>query len=265
MGYRTPTPLRVRVPGTRTQAANPNFSYAGNVSWHKKLRENMRQLSIIITLFLQLSFSFGQADIDTVYLDSKWKETSKDNSVYFRTIVKDSTGLYDCKDYWISGELQMEGKFSALYPQTRQGEFKWYHKNGQTRQIINYKDNNSVGLIRKYNSQGDLELEYIYKIDSLDNSKKFMSRINDFQYYVSNNLRYPELSRKASIEGKVMTKFYINNEGKVEGLEITESVNSQLDNEAKRVITSYKKWPIPLYKGNSTYIELSFPVIFMLH
>ena len=223
----------------------------------------MRQLRILILLLIPIPYSFGQS-VDTVYLDSNWKETLKEKSVYYRVISEKSNGLYNCKDYWITGELQMDGNFSSLYPQTRQGEFKWYYKNGVIQQVINYIDNNSTGLIRTYDSNGNIDLEYIYKIDSLDNSMKFKSRINDFRYHVGNNLRYPENARKAFIEGTVMTKFYINKQGEIDRFEITESVNDLLDKEAERVIRSFKKWPIPKYKGENTFIELTFPVVFYL-
>ena len=135
---------------------------------------------------------------------------------------------------------------------------------GDLRQVINYKDNNSTGLIKIYDSNGKLDIEYVYKIDSLDNSRKFKSRINEFRYHVGNNLRYPEKARLAFVEGTVKTKFYVNKSGEVDRFVITDSVNDLLDKEAERVIRSFKRWPIPKYNGESTFIELTFPIVFYI-
>jgi protein TonB len=68
----------------------------------------------------------------------------------------------------------------------------------------------------------------------------------------------------AEIEGKVIAKFYIDNSGKISRLTILKSVNEELDNEAKRVIESYRKWPIPRYKGKNSNFEIVIPINFIL-
>ncbi len=224
----------------------------------------MKKFKIILFLLFITFYLNGQSIIDTVFLDSKWKETTYEHSIYYRTIYKDSDGLYTVKDYWKTGEIQMTGKYSALLPETRQGKFTWYYKSGNIKQIINFKNNNILGLVEKFDTKGNLDLQYIVITDSLDNAKEFHTRINDFRYFVEHKIRYPKNSRNDLIEGEVLTKFYINKKGDVERLTILKSKNEELDNKAKRVILSYKKWPIPIYKGEATYIEFIFPVIFAL-
>ncbi|MBN2260296.1 MAG: TonB family protein [Clostridiales bacterium] len=201
---------------------------------------------------------------DTIFLDIKWEKASKDNFFYYRVLTKDSNDIYECKDFWRTGEIQMQGKLSSLYPQTRESKFCWYYKNGNLRQTINYRNNKIVGLIQNYDTTGKFEFEYIYDIDSLDNSKRFKQCINNFGYYVSKNLKYPKNSLMSEIEGKVLTQFFIDNTGNITKFSIVKSVNEELDNEARRVIYKYKRWEIPKYKGENTFFEIYFPVIFSL-
>lgn len=225
----------------------------------------MKHLLLTATLLFAILCVNGQSNvIDTVYLNSKWEKTIKANATYFRTISKDKDGLYDCHDYWITGELQMTGKLSCLYPETRDGDYVWYYKNGEVQRRIKFFNNKIVGSVKLYRPDGQFDIEYITYIDSLDNCKKVRSAIDNFRYFVSNSLVYPKQSQNAGIEGTVITHFYLNQDGEVERLEVIQSVDSLLDNEAMRVVQSFKKWSRPIYQGKKIYLELTFPVIFAL-
>jgi len=224
----------------------------------------MKYLFNIFTLLFLTNYSIGQISIDTIYLDSKWEKSGKDNYDYYRVLIKQRNDWYDCKDFWKSGEIQMEGKLSSLYPQTREDEFKWYHKNGNLRQIIKYKNNNIIGQVQIYDSNGNFEFEYVLLSDSLDNAAKMKISLSDFRNHISQKLKYPKNSRMAEIEGKVIAKFYIDNSGSVSRLTILKSVNEELDNEAKRVIESYRNWPVPRYKGKNSNFEIVIPINFIL-
>jgi TonB family protein len=205
----------------------------------------------------------GQS-IDTIYLDSRWNKTNKNQYTYFRVLTKVNNELYECKDYWKSGEMQMSGKLSSLYPETREDKFIWYNKNGSIKQIIFYRNNQQVGLVKSFDDKGDFEFEYCSNLDSLDNSGDVKRSINNFWYYVSKKLKYPKSAIQSETEGKVVTQFYINEAGEVFRFEIVKSVNEEMDTEARRIVLSYNKWSIPRYKGKNTKIFCSFPIIYQL-
>jgi len=219
------------------------------------------QFTILIFLFLTCNL-FGQFKPDTTYFNSKWEPSSIDDYQYYRTITLEKDGLYSCKDFWKSGELQMKGKLGSIKPQSREGEFQWFNLNGTIKQKIIYRNNEIIGQVEKYDSLGNLDFKYVVSLDSLDNSREFYNSINNFVLFISENLNYPQKSKKAGIQGKVITSFYIDNTGKVSRLIIKNSVNSEIDNEAKRVIMKYKRWPIPKYNGENTSIEFEFPINF---
>ena len=47
---------------------------------------------------------------------------SKENCTYRRVLTKEDDGYFKCNDYWITGELQMSGKYRDLNFQTSRKE-----------------------------------------------------------------------------------------------------------------------------------------------
>jgi TonB family protein len=60
--------------------------------------------------------------------------------------------------------------------------------------------------------------------------------------FLANNLKYPELSRKAGTQGTVEVDFTVEPDGKITNIEITKSISKELDAEAMRVVSSMPKW-----------------------
>ena len=224
----------------------------------------MKHSLSILAFFFLAHFAFGQTSTDTVYFDSKWEKASKDNYEYYRILSRVSSDLYDLKDYWKSGEIMKTGRLSSTHPQTREGEFKWFYKNGNVSEIANYKNGHFIGHIQVFDSSGKFDYEYISAPDSLDNASQMKASLIDFTNHISKNIKYPENSNRIGIEGEVRAKFHIDASGKLSRLTLTETVYEELDNEAIRVIESFNKWPIPKYKGKNTTLVIVAPIVFRL-
>jgi TonB family protein len=224
----------------------------------------MKQLLRIITFVFLANFAFGQTSIDTVYFDANWGKASKNDYHYCRVLNSVSSDVYEFKDYWKSGEILKSGRLSSTHPQTREGEFTWYHKNGKVNEIVNYKNNHIIGPIQAFDSNGKFDYEYISVLDSLDNASEMEVSLTDFRNHISQKINYPKHSRRAEIEGKVMVQFSIDASGKGSRLRLTKAVYKDLDREAIRVIESFNKWPIPKYKGKNTNLMLVAPIEFRL-
>ncbi len=225
----------------------------------------MKQSIISILILVSLnSLSFGQNHNDTLYYNLNWENTTKSDYSYFRVITLDDNGKYLCKDYWKSGELQMTGKYTDPDFKIRDGKFVWYNKNGSIKQIVSYKDNKITGKVQLFDSNGNIRFEYVSDLEDLDNRIEFKNAIYNFRIYASRHLNYPRKIRKEGIQGKALVYFYIDSLGQPYGLKIQESLNEVLDQEAIRVIKSYKKWPVPKYMGKSTFVFFSIPVIFVM-
>ena len=124
--------------------------------------------------------------------------------------------------------------------------------------------NLATGQVQVFDSSGKVDFDYIEKIENLDNTNKLKISLNDFRDHISRELKYPKHSKMTGNEGMVIVKFYINKLGKATRLTFIKSVNEKLDTEAKRVIESYKKWPVPRYKGKKSHFEVVVPINFRL-
>jgi len=59
--------------------------------------------------------------------------------------------------------------------------------------------------------------------------------------FIANNMQYPVNARENNIEGKVIIRFCVTSDGSINQITVLKSVDSELDNEAIRVV---KKLPI---------------------
>ena len=177
-------------------------------------------------------------------------------------VSKDNNGLYEVKDFWRSGEIQMTGKFNSLNPENKQGQFVYYHKGGALAQIVNYKDNRSTGKIKRFDTNGKFDFEYIPSIESLDNADLFKKRIKELIYFARTTISYPENEINREADGRVVVKFFVGDGGKVFKLTMAESASREFDDEVKRAVLSFDKWSTPIYKNQKTLVEVILTMTF---
>lgn len=82
--------------------------------------------------------------------------------------------------------------------------------------------------------------------------------------YVNKNLKYPENCKKERIQGRVLVQFVVEADGKISNAEIVKSVNKDLDEEAKRVISSMPYWTPGRQRGEAVRVKFTVPVVFKL-
>ena len=74
--------------------------------------------------------------------------------------------------------------------------------------------------------------------------------IDGVNQHIAENLKYPKKAEKEKVEGRVVISYVVEIDGSVEEIKIIESVNPLLDEEAKRVISTLKKWKPAVQRGN---------------
>lgn len=83
--------------------------------------------------------------------------------------------------------------------------------------------------------------------------------------FISENVRYPESSKKKGIQGKVLVRFAIEKDGSVDRVSILEAVDPELDQEAIRVVSALPKFEKPALKnGNEVPVWYVLPINFAL-
>ena len=82
--------------------------------------------------------------------------------------------------------------------------------------------------------------------------------------FLSDNIKYPAEAQEAGIEGRVFTRFVINEDGSVSDVEILRSVHPLLDAEAIRVVKAMPKWTPARQDGKAVKVRYALPLVFRL-
>lgn len=77
------------------------------------------------------------------------------------------------------------------------------------------------------------------------------------------NVRYPEMARKAGIEGRVIIQFIVNENGKVEDPRVVRGIGGGCDEEALRAVQKAEFQP-GRQRGQPVRVQYSLPIVFRL-
>lgn len=77
------------------------------------------------------------------------------------------------------------------------------------------------------------------------------------------NITYPEMARKAGIEGRVFLQFIVNEKGEVENPRVIRGIGGGCDEEALKAIKKAKFKP-GLQRGRPVRVQYNLPVVFKL-
>jgi protein TonB len=80
---------------------------------------------------------------------------------------------------------------------------------------------------------------------------------------IQERIKYPEIAKKANIQGRVYVQFIVNEQGEVEDPVILRGIGGGCDEEALRVIKDTKFSP-GLQRGRPVRVRYSLPIVFML-
>ncbi|MBM72154.1 MAG: hypothetical protein CL847_05175 [Crocinitomicaceae bacterium] len=80
--------------------------------------------------------------------------------------------------------------------------------------------------------------------------------------YISENIEYPPIAKDAGIQGKVFVKFVVGKDGNVKDVKVIRGVDSRLDKEAKRVVSSLPKFEPGTQRGKKVNVQYTVPINF---
>lgn len=87
---------------------------------------------------------------------------------------------------------------------------------------------------------------------------------NDFSKWVNSKLVYPEIAKENGVQGRVVLMFTVFPDGHVGDVKVLRGVDSSLDKEAVRVVSSSPKWTPGKQRDRAVKVTYTFPVIFQL-
>lgn len=77
------------------------------------------------------------------------------------------------------------------------------------------------------------------------------------------NITYPEMARKAGIEGRVYVQFVVNEHGKVEAPKVIRGIGGGCDEEALKAVRQARFKP-GMQRGRPVRVQYSLPIVFKL-
>lgn len=88
--------------------------------------------------------------------------------------------------------------------------------------------------------------------------------LNHFRMWVMNRIDYPRTALDEGIEGRVTVTFIIERDGSVGEINILQSPDARLTDEAVRIISQSPKWSPGMQKGKHVRIRYTMPVDFRI-
>lgn len=88
--------------------------------------------------------------------------------------------------------------------------------------------------------------------------------LNTFRTWVQSQIRYPAEALKRGIEGRVVLSFIVERDGSVSTIELLQSPDRILSEEARRAVSSSPKWTPGRQKGHLVRVRYMLPVDFSI-
>jgi len=89
--------------------------------------------------------------------------------------------------------------------------------------------------------------------------------LENFRYWVQENITYPDLAKQNGISGTVYCQFIVGTGGNVESIKIIRGVDPILDDEVVRVLNTAPAWQAGKQRGKNVKVSMAIPVKFNLN
>ena len=86
----------------------------------------------------------------------------------------------------------------------------------------------------------------------------------DFAQYLGNSMHYPRAARKGNIQGRVIVKFVVNEDGSISDCKVIKGIGGGCDEEALRVIQEMPNWKPGKQNGKFVKVYFTQPITFKL-
>ena len=87
---------------------------------------------------------------------------------------------------------------------------------------------------------------------------------SELMKFFSQNLVYPEIAKRAGVEGKVILSFIVDKNGNIVDVKVAKSIGAGCDEEAMRVLKIMSRWIPGKQNGNPVVTRMNLPVVFKL-
>lgn len=100
--------------------------------------------------------------------------------------------------------------------------------------------------------------------DVVEEMPSFPGGVGALNNWLDNNIQYPKQAKDTGVQGRVIIKFIIEKDGSISNAKVSRSLDTDLDNEALRLVKSMPKWNPGKQNGTEARVRYSVPVNFRL-
>lgn len=253
--------------------------------------KQMKQNHIIIPiLLLASSLINGQ---EKVYYDVNENITKDINlATHYSIMLKSAVGrdsLFNETYFYINGQKKAVSTYLSKYKNGKSistylvGE-KWeWFENNTVKLRATYNDGELNGEFLTYWPNGIQRRKDLFKkgkliegncYDSIGNklSKYFpYETMPEFPggderlfMFLGKEVKYPVKAQERGIQGRVVTQFFVDTDGRIIDIKIIKNVQDDLDTEAFRVINSMPNWKPGTIEGQKVRVKYVLPINFRL-
>ena len=109
------------------------------------------------------------------------------------------------------------------------------------------------------------EVEELSKVyDVVETMPEFPGGVEAMFAWVNNSIKYPAMAKDLGLEGEVICTFIVEKDGSIDSINVVAPVDSLLDKEAVRVISSMPKWTPGMQGEDTMRVRYAMPIPFRL-
>ena len=86
----------------------------------------------------------------------------------------------------------------------------------------------------------------------------------DLPRYIAKHMRYPDSARRYDVEGRVIVRFIVNEDGHISDCEIKKGIGAGCDKEALRMVSNMPPWTPGKKDGKTVRVFFYLPLVFKL-
>lgn len=248
-----------------------------------------RKLIIPVLFFLQFHSLFSQ---DTLYYDNMYEQVNDTSKAVFIEILKfelPNKGI--AVTQWKNGTHISVLRYSDYENNVLEGRCKYFYREGGICLDISYVDGKRQGKALSYYRSGNLKRQVTWDNDTVvsgiifkENGKPYKNIYrsdleNDLEIaqipvfpggesalmqFLSEKTEYPVTARDKKIEGLVKLTFVVDKMGNINHINVIESPDIALSNEAVRVVGLMPRWNPGNVGGVPVKVKFTLPIRFQL-
>lgn len=135
------------------------------------------------------------------------------------------------------------------------------HSGGVDYSLIEYKDNAQTQEVKEVVKE-EVQKEEVFSY--VEEMPTFPGGEDEVLRYISEKVQYPEIAKRAGVEGRVMVSFVVRPSGSLDDFRVIKSLGAGCDEEAIRVCRSMPRWKPGRQNGKSVAVRVVIPFVFKL-